>query len=107
MNDRFDIWVKILSHNLQIPLRDTDGLGVTVTYGEPSMAIGSTLLIVFFTVGVIPYVVIGALLRHRQGERGMALLPHREFWAEIPGLARDGISYTWNTIRHGRGYTRL
>lgn len=50
---------------------------------------GSVILILFF-VGVLLYLVGGVLLNHSNGARGWEMLPHYQFWSELPSLIVEG-----------------
>ena len=49
------------------------------------------------------------------GSRGLDLLPHKDFWVDLPGLAQDLFSHLASNIRGGNssgtsrrsGYTSL
>ncbi|KAL8570812.1 hypothetical protein ACOMHN_006961 [Nucella lapillus] len=57
------------------------------------LSVGSVLLLVFFT-SVILYFVLGSFLNVMRGESGQNILPHHEFWTELPGYIRDGMQFT-------------
>ena len=68
------------------------------------MSTGSLALIVLFGGVVAPYLAIGAALQHRRGERGHNLLPHRAFWAEVPGLVALGCRTTFGCVAKRTGF---
>ena len=43
--------------------------------------------------GGAAYLAVGAGIRHRQGQRGAALLPHRAQWLALHALALDGVAF--------------
>jgi len=43
--------------------------------------------------GGAAYLAVGAGIRHRQGQRGAALLPHRAEWLALHALALDGVAF--------------
>ena len=45
-------------------------------------------------VGMACYFTVGAYMRHKKGHEGIDRIPHKEFWASIPSLAKDGLSFT-------------
>ena len=55
---------------------------------------GTGALVIFFRAVAFPYLLIGGVLMKRRGESGTYLLVHRDFWAGIPSLAKDGCSFT-------------
>lgn len=74
----------------------------------------------FHTLGVIFWIVVFALLAHfvlgalynyqNYGARGADLIPHRDFWREVPALAQDLGSHLFNNVRQSGsrgGYSSL
>ena len=71
---------------------------------------GSIFLLVIFCGLIIPYFVIGALImKFHYGASGVALVPNKPFWEELPGLTRDGVVFTYNLVigRGTTGYTKV
>ena len=54
------------------------------------------------------YCVIGAVLQHKRGETGPNLIPHRDFWASLPGDIKEGCKFTFGKgvakVREARGF---
>jgi len=60
-----------------------------------TLSLGSTFLVILFVL-VVGYLIVGILWnKYRNGKEGLDLVPHLEFWRESPGLAKDGIQYTY------------
>eukprot|EP01130_Rhizamoeba_saxonica_P006725 TRINITY_DN2687_c0_g1_i2.p1 TRINITY_DN2687_c0_g1~~TRINITY_DN2687_c0_g1_i2.p1 ORF type:complete len:128 (-),score=29.57 TRINITY_DN2687_c0_g1_i2:63-446(-) len=59
---------------------------------------GTTFLILLLLV-VALYLGGGAFWNHRKGESGLDLIPHKGFWATIPGLVKDGAGYIKSKVR--------
>jgi hypothetical protein len=56
---------------------------------------GSDALLILFVGLVVPYCVVGmAWQKYRKGESGRHLVPHREFWVELPRLAWEGCGFS-------------
>ena len=52
------------------------------------------LLVTLFGVAA-PYCIGGMVYnKYRHGTDGVEMIPHREFWKAMPGLAKDGILFT-------------
>ncbi|XP_013394166.1 uncharacterized protein LOC106161693 [Lingula anatina] len=57
---------------------------------QDTLSTGSILLIVFFTT-VTSYFVVGVLYNKTvYAASGTALIPHYQFWSDLPGLIKDG-----------------
>ena len=41
-----------------------------------------------------------------QGLQGMDAVPHKDVWGELPGLAKDGVFYTWEKLQDLYSKTR-
>ncbi|RXK41480.1 hypothetical protein M231_01188 [Tremella mesenterica] len=55
-------------------------------------------------IGLILYFVIGITYNHQQySARGFDLIPHRDFWRELPSLIQDLSSHLLSGLRGGRG----
>lgn len=66
-------------------------------YSKPST--GTVLLIMLFVVAV-SYFLIGATVNAFYiGARGMEIVPHVDFWRELPSLVRDGAQFIQNGCR--------
>ena len=67
---------------------------------------GRDFLLVLFCSGTVYLVVFGGI-NHRNGKRGQDLLPHREFWAGLAALVRDGVQYSRGRLQgHSAGSLR-
>ncbi|XP_075542007.1 cation-dependent mannose-6-phosphate receptor-like [Dermacentor variabilis] len=53
------------------------------------LSAGSVLLILFF-IALLVYLIGGILINHNNGARGWEMVPHHQFWSELPGLCVDG-----------------
>ena len=69
-----------------------------------SLHAGGALLVVATALGAA-YVIGGVVLNKHKGDgrSGLGLVPHRAFWAALPGLARDGFVYTFAFARAKAG----
>ncbi len=82
-------------HNMQIPVKKGDGLGLKLTYSPqpmkpPQPPIGGKILGVFFG-SLCAYFVIGALVqKYKFQQTGSMLIPNRAFWFALPGLIAEG-----------------
>lgn len=38
---------------------------------------------------------------------GVDIIPHRTFWVSIPGLAREGVRFTYNKLTRKTEYTSI
>lgn len=65
----------------------------------------------FIVFAFLAYFVLGALYNyHNYGARGSDLIPHRDFWREVPALAQDLGSHLFNNVRQSSsrgGYSSL
>ncbi|KNC55432.1 uncharacterized protein AMSG_11094 [Thecamonas trahens ATCC 50062] len=63
------------------------------------LSLGSIILIIALVLSVV-YLIAGMAWQYKKGERGVVgLLPHKSFWASIPGLIKDGCAFTYDKIR--------
>jgi hypothetical protein len=78
------------------------GVGPDGPSGDKSgLSFGSIFLIIVLVVTVV-YVVGGCIFKtQKQGTKGIESCPNIDFWRELPGLTKDGFSYTFNMIRSG------
>lgn len=53
-----------------------------------------TIILLVAGIGGTMYLVIGFMLGVQAGRSGLAALPHREFWATVPGLIGAGCVFT-------------
>eukprot|EP00004_Rigifila_ramosa_P018408 TRINITY_DN4579_c0_g1_i1.p1 TRINITY_DN4579_c0_g1~~TRINITY_DN4579_c0_g1_i1.p1 ORF type:complete len:262 (-),score=67.00 TRINITY_DN4579_c0_g1_i1:141-881(-) len=62
---------------------------------------GSVFLIIFFVGGFV-YLAGGYLYKNKkEGAQGTEAIPNIDFWRELPGLVKDGCSFTLNKVRGG------
>lgn len=60
---------------------------------DNSLSLGSFLIIIFVVV-VSTYFLFGCTFKFCYGFRGPEVLPHSEFWIDLPVLITDGIAFT-------------
>jgi hypothetical protein len=72
--------------------------------------VGAVMCWLFFAFSVV-YFAGGAAINYKKGETGQAMVPHSDFWLEIPGLVKDGFSLSYEKIKgccsKGDDYTEL
>lgn len=73
--------------NVTVPF--SGACGTKPATASAGLSAGSVLLILFF-VGVLLYLVGGVILKHNNGARGWEMLPHQQFWSELPSLIVEG-----------------
>lgn len=102
--------------NIQIPIRTDDGLSLKVYLGPAvkshprgeGLSIGTTVILIAVFAIAVPYLAIGTLWnKHRAGKDGIELLPHREFWSELPGLVRDGFRFSFGKFQIATGIVSM
>merc|ERR1711916_90630 len=75
------------------------GGGAGAPAEKKGLSIGSIILIVALVCSVI-YLAAGVGWQYRKGERGVVgLLPHKGFWSSIPGLVKEGVLFSYTSIR--------
>ena len=75
------------------------GGGAGAPAKKKGLSIGSIILIVALVCSVI-YLAAGVGWQYRKGERGVVgLLPHKGFWSSIPGLVKEGVLFSYTSIR--------
>ena len=52
------------------------------------------------------YFGLGYGINYQMGKRGREAVPNVEFWAEFPGLVRDGCAFTYHTFVEARTKVR-
>lgn len=91
------------------PDAPSDGEGEKSSGGGFFHTLGVIFWIVVF--GLLAYFVLGALYNYQNyGARGADLIPHRDFWREVPALAQDLGSHLFNNVRQSGsrgGYSSL
>ena len=60
---------------------------------------GCAFLIIFFVGGALYVAGTVAFYYIRQGKRGSELVPHKEFWTDIPFLVKDGVVFLFTKIK--------
>eukprot|EP00479_Gromia_sphaerica_P009012 TRINITY_DN3663_c0_g1_i2.p1 TRINITY_DN3663_c0_g1~~TRINITY_DN3663_c0_g1_i2.p1 ORF type:complete len:143 (-),score=40.68 TRINITY_DN3663_c0_g1_i2:310-708(-) len=61
---------------------------------------GGWVFVIILLVCSFLYIVVGFLYKTRsKGTSGAESIPNIEFWRQLPGLVKDGCSYTWGLIR--------
>jgi len=82
--------------------KDNGGGGGGGGGGRGGSGIGWFFLVLF--VAIIAYFGLGAYYNYTQyGASGWDLIPHRDFWRDVPFLVRDITSHLCSTIRPGGG----
>jgi len=63
---------------------------------------GGSIFLIALLVTAVVYCVGGVLFQkfHKQ-QTGLSMIPNSQFWLSIPGLVKDGISYSWSKLRGG------
>lgn len=93
-------------HNLQLLLDPQVGLDLKVEWGTPGGSSGGcdggcAFLIIFFCGG-FTYFAAGALINYKRHEkRGVDVVPHLEFWKDVPSLVKDGAGFAVQKVRGG------
>jgi len=91
-----------------------DGCIVTATIKAPagcgvlvsSMTGGevfATVVLVLLLVGVVAYIAIGMVVnwKFKGAQTVPEMIPHKEFWASIPGYVRDGCKFVAHGFKKG------
>ncbi|XP_059062237.1 uncharacterized protein LOC131855038 [Achroia grisella] len=66
---------------------------------QPGRSVGSTLLIVFFSL-VIFYLVLGVCTKKfLMGATGIEVIPNLAFWTDLPNLVREGWAFAINGFK--------
>ena len=61
---------------------------------------GGWIFIIILIVVSFVYCVGGAMfMRYRRGASGVEMVPNWTFWKDLPGLVRDGCSFSWQKTR--------
>lgn len=71
---------------------------------DNSLSVGSVLIIVFVVV-VSTYFLFGCAFKFCYGFRGREVLPHSEFWVDLPVLIADGMVFTMKCGKTDMGRT--
>jgi hypothetical protein len=66
---------------------------------EPPCGGGCAFLIIFFVGGAVYVAGTVAFYYVREGKRGAELVPHKEFWKDLPFLVRDGAVFLFTKIK--------
>lgn len=67
--------------------------------GSKGLSTGTVLLIILFCILVVYFGIGMAFMKYHRGARGKQIIPHYSLWSQIPGLAKDGCSYTSKMIQ--------
>ncbi|XP_037566244.1 uncharacterized protein LOC119446009 [Dermacentor silvarum] len=73
--------------NVTVPYDGACGSAPATSSG--GLSTGSILLILFF-VGLLIYIVGGILVNRNNGAQGVEMIPHLQFWKELPSLIVEG-----------------
>eukprot|EP01065_Artemidia_motanka_P000821 TRINITY_DN10389_c0_g1_i1.p2 TRINITY_DN10389_c0_g1~~TRINITY_DN10389_c0_g1_i1.p2 ORF type:complete len:266 (+),score=95.26 TRINITY_DN10389_c0_g1_i1:80-877(+) len=69
---------------------------------------GGCIFLILFFVGGFVYFAAGMVWNHQRNEkRGLEMIPHVEFWKDVPFLVKDGVTFTAQKIRGGGGYSAV
>jgi len=69
---------------------------------------GGTAFCLFFFIVCCVYFGGGILVRKfARGAEGNEMLPHYEFWSDLPNLIRDGVMFTLNGCQPELTYERI
>lgn len=74
--------------------------------GSGGLTFGGVFLIIFFCGGFAFFAGFFAYNMKFQGLQGMDAVPHKDVWGELPGLAKDGVFYTWEKLQDLYSKTR-
>ncbi|KAF8585935.1 hypothetical protein K439DRAFT_1409416 [Ramaria rubella] len=82
---------------------ENDG-GKTIEGGHSAGGSGIGWFFLLLFVSFLGYFAIGAYYNYNHfGATGWDLVPHRDFWHDVPYLLRDFTNHLCNTLRPGRG----
>ncbi|CAG8482682.1 5491_t:CDS:2 [Paraglomus occultum] len=89
-------------HTLQIDWRSVHACGTRISQPDSGgRSWFSKFLIFVFAVGSV-YLFVGiAYNRHVYNAQGWDLIPHRDFWREVPYIAKEFMGYVFNSLRKG------
>jgi hypothetical protein len=92
------------------PLPPSPGPGPSPDGPSEGLGADSIILILLF-VAIFVYIVGGILFKkYRMGATGWDMIPNLGFWTALPGLVKDGIVFTYRSIRErisGGGYSQV
>jgi len=77
--------------------------------GEKKERVGSGIgwFFLVLLLAIIAYFALGAYYNYTTyGASGVDLIPHRDFWQEVPYMARDVISHLCSSVRPRRASAR-
>jgi len=67
-----------------------------ITPIPPAPLSGGWLFIILFGVAIVVYLGVGVFYNHRYREmHGMDLIPQWQYWQQLPGLVKDGCSFSY------------
>lgn len=65
-------------------------------------------LILFFTLGVALYLIVGAIVQKTRGKEGFELIPNYYFWKDLPHLIVDGVRLIGSLfVRRSKQYSEF
>ena len=74
--------------------------------GKGGLSGGWIFIIVLIVVSFV-YFAGGALfMRYRMGASGVEMVPNLTFWRDLPGLVKDGCSFSWQKVKGWVGGAR-
>jgi len=75
-----------------------------------SWSVGSIILTAI-AAALLIYLLVGILCNGIKGKSGLQLIPHMEFWREIPGYAKEGVLFIKDKMcglcNSAEGYTSI
>ncbi|CAG8557944.1 2610_t:CDS:2 [Paraglomus brasilianum] len=89
-------------HTLQVEWHSSHACGIRISQPDSEgRSWFSKFLIFIFAVGSA-YLFVGiAYNRHVYNAQGWDLIPHRDFWREVPYIAKEFMGYVLNSLRKG------
>ncbi|XP_048731786.1 uncharacterized protein LOC125648835 [Ostrea edulis] len=79
---------------------DFAGACITIVPSLPvtELSAGTVLIIIFF-VSISIYCIFGCTCNFVRGYKGQEIVPHFQFWVDLPVLVADGILFTFSCCR--------
>jgi hypothetical protein len=91
---------------LELEWKTPDACALSANPGGGGLGLWSFLKFMFWfgIVGLIGYLILGSLYNQQQyGARGWDLVPHRDFWRELPTLVADLGGHLFQNVRTSTG----
>ena len=86
-------------YNLQFPVNEAEGFDLKILHGGGTVA-GEVLLVLFFAGGAAYFLVGAAYMRFGPPKaQGSDVIPNKAFWTSLPGLVKEGSSYSFGRVR--------